>query len=96
MSFYTREQVQIFKDGVEIRRFENKDLENVKFYSNDDIVRYAEQLLIEELLYNEVGIFLIDIVFFTASNSTLSVQGEIEQAHVVHTITSTLQEITYA
>lgn len=94
MATYITAQVQIFKDGLEIVRYQDDGID-VKFYTNDDIIDYAKSCLIDNQLYNETGLFTIDLVFYGAYSSSMSTKVHLEQANVVQIVSSTLDEVHY-
>lgn len=94
MASYITVQVQIFKDDVEILRYEENDID-VKFYSNDDIIEYAKACLIENQLYNDTGLFTIDLVFYGQHCLAMSTKVHLEQANIVQVVSSQLDEVCY-
>ena len=94
MSSYVSVQVQIFKDDVEIVRYQEDDLD-VKFYSDDDIVEFATSCLTDNVLYNETGLFTVDLVFYRAHSSAMSTRVHMEQASVVQIVSTKLDEVHY-
>lgn len=94
MATYMTAQVQIFKDGIEIVRYQDDGID-LKFYTDDDIIDYAKSCLIDYELYNETGLFTIDLVFYGTHSSSMSTQVHLEQANIVQIVSSTLGEVHY-
>ena len=94
MATYMTAQIQIFKDGLEIVRYQDDGID-VKFYTDDDIVDYAKACLNENQLYNETGLFTVDLVFYGTHSSAMSTQVHIEQANIVQIVSSSLGEVSY-